>query len=362
MNFMDLRLSKLKNFLKDDTEAILIFSYVNRWYFSGLSSSDGVLLITRKQCFLLVDFRYLEMAQKAAGTLFSIEEVRKTYEDLAALLKKKSISRAYVETKGINLFKFNKLKSYLDKASVFADTSGELDKVIENIRIIKSDSEIEKIKGAQKITETVFEEILGDIVPGANERDIAFKIEFLMRSKGAKYAAFDLIALTGSKTSLPHGVPDYTKIKPGDLFQFDIGAVYEGYCSDMSRVVCVGHASDYQKEIYEIVLSAQKAALKAARSGVTAGEVDLAAREFIDSCGYKDCFGHASGHGVGIEVHEKPSVTKAEKTVLCENMVITVEPGIYISGQFGIRIEDMIVIKNDGFENLTKAPKTLLEL
>lgn len=352
------KINKLSGFLREEQEGILITSVRNRQYFSGFYSSEGVMLVTRQQVYLLVDFRYGEAASSQVDKACNVIVFRDFYADLRALLTKHGIVKIYIEAKQMSIQKYNQFVSKLP--GVTFDTSPALDMEIEHIRIIKTEAELRKIQKAQQITEQSYTEVLNYIKPGVPERKIALELEHLMRMNGAEGAAFDLITITGTKTSLPHGVPDDTLIQQGDLFLMDIGAVYEGYHSDMTRTVAVGAASDYQKEIYNIVLQAQLKGLRLVKAGISAAEVDKAVRDQIIGHGYGSYFGHSTGHGVGMEIHENPTVAPNSKTLLSASMVITVEPGIYLPGQFGVRIEDMVAVTNNGYMNFATLPKELI--
>ncbi len=352
-----MKIEKLVEFIKDSTEAVLITSDVNRKYFSGFNSSAGVMFITADESYLLVDFRYGEAAKQQVKDC-KVIVFSKLFDSLNELIKKHNINKLYVETNSMSVFDFNMYGEKLHDTKLLKDNS--LVSLINTLRCVKTEDEIEKIIQAQKITEDSFNEILNYIKPGVSERKIALELECLMKQKGAEKIAFDLITITGVKTSLPHGVPDDTKIKKGDFFTMDIGAVFEGYHSDMTRTVAVGFVSDRQKEIYNIVLDAQLNAVSAIKSGIMCSDVDLAARNIIENSGYGEFFGHSTGHGVGLEIHESPTVYKTNNLTLRENMVITVEPGIYLPDEFGVRIEDMVCVKENGAFNLTNVSKDLL--
>ena len=220
--------------------------------------------------------------------------------------------------------------------------------------------EVECIKKAQAIAEEAFEYILTFIKPGVTEKQIALELDFYMLSHGAEALSFETIAVTGKKTSMPHGVPDDTVVESGDFITMDFGAVYKGYHSDMTRTVAVGSVSDEQRKIYENVLQAQKSALSLLRAGEACQKADAAARDIISNAGYGKFFGHGTGHGVGVEIHEEPNLSPNYESPLKVGNVVTVEPGIYLPGKFGVRIEDMALITEDGYENLTKTPKELI--
>ena len=228
------------------------------------------------------------------------------------------------------------------------------------MRSVKSDEDIEKMKVAQKFTDDAFTHILGFIKEGRTEKEIALELDYFMLKNGAEALSFDTIALAGKNTSMPHGVPSDYKVKNGDFVLMDFGAVYDGYHSDMTRTVCVGNPSDDMKNIYNIVLSAQSAALKSVCAGITGKNFDFVAREIIEDAGYGEAFGHSLGHGVGMEIHEYPNASVKSDAVLPENAVVTVEPGIYIPQKFGVRIEDMVKITKEGCINFTHSPKNLI--
>ena len=216
------------------------------------------------------------------------------------------------------------------------------------------------IKKAQQITEEAYTEVLNYIKPNVTEREIALELDYLMRKKGADGVSFSLITITGKNTSLPHGVPKDNTIKEGDFFLSDIGALYNGYHSDMTRTVAVKSATDEMEEIYNIVLKAQLSALETVKAGTKASVVDKTARDIISSYGYGEMFGHSTGHGVGLDIHEQPTVSINSETILSSGMVITVEPGIYIPNKFGVRIEDMVCVTKDGYENFATIDKSLI--
>ena len=215
---------------------------------------------------------------------------------------------------------------------------------------------------AQRIAEKGFDHMLCFIKEGKTEKEIQFELDYYMLSNGAEALSFDTIALTGKNTSMPHGVPGDTAVQAGDFVLMDFGAVVNGYHSDMTRTVCVGKPTDEMREVYDIVLKAQLAGLDAVRSGITGSELDGVARKIISDAGYGECFGHSLGHGVGMEIHESPYATPSSSELLESDMIITVEPGIYLPDKFGVRIEDFVVVREDGCFNMTNAPKVLINL
>ena len=352
------KINRLQSFLKSSHEAILIYSPENRRYFTGFPSSDGYLLVTKKDAVLFADSRYIEAAQK--GAFCEARQVTRVSTEVKDYVREKNILKIYTERERLTVSMADFLKTVFLPCRV--TPSKRLEKKIDEIRMVKSPEEIEYIKKAQAIAEDAFEHILAFIKPGVTERQIALELDFYMLSHGAEALSFETIAVAGKKTSMPHGVPDDSIVKIGDFITMDFGAVYKGYHSDMTRTVAVGEISAEQKKIYEIVLQAQLNALNILSEGVTGKEADDAARSVISDAGYGDYFGHGTGHGVGIEIHEQPNVSMRNDSPLKAGNVVTVEPGIYLPGKFGVRIEDMAVITENGYENLTKTPKELIIL
>ena len=345
--------------LPEVADGALITSDINRRYFTGMKSSAGMLLIFKECAYLIIDFRYIEKARNTVKNCTVMEQENLT-EQINSLMKKHNAKSLAVESMDMTLSRM----SFLEKK--FPDIefrkSDELSNNIYDMRTIKSTEEIEKIHKAQKIAEKAFDEILGFIRPGVTEREIALKLDTCMLENGAEGLSFETIALAGANTSMPHGVPGNYKVKNGDFVLMDFGAVYDGYHSDMTRTVCVGQSSEKMGKIYDIVLKAQLEALKKVKSGITGSELDGYARDIIDESGYGDFFGHSLGHGVGMEIHEFPTASSKSETILKENMVVTVEPGIYLPGEFGVRIEDFVVVTENSHQNLTNCPKKLIIL
>lgn len=358
---MDLKIKMLSELLPEYADSALIVSNENRRYFTEFVSSLGYLLVTRKEAFLLVDFRYGEAAKKNAKNCKVI-----TFTNLGNTLKeiiyKYSLRDIMLEGSAFTLNQAEATEELIKAAGASVIKSSELDKIISRMRIIKTAEEVDKIRQAQIITEEALTETLPLIKEGVTERDLALELEYKMRKAGADGVSFDLIVIAGKKTSMPHGVPDNNKIKAGDFITFDIGATVDGYHSDMTRTVAYGGVDDYQMRVYNTVLQAQLNALDAVHDGVTCNFVDNAARSYINQAGFDGCFGHSTGHGVGLEIHEAPSVGPKNEFVLRNGMVITVEPGIYIPDKFGVRIEDMVVVTKDGCINLATMSKELVVL
>lgn len=346
-------IQRIQEFLPDETSAALVTSDVNRRYLSGFSSSAGAILVTKNRSVLMLDFRYYEAATRCVEPPLEVMRFVRLIDDLNRLFLEEKIRSVYIEDETMTVARCHELEEAFIPAVLTDGLSAELNR----IRMRKTQSEIEKIVTAQRITERAYTEVLNILRPGVTERHIAVELEHLIKVYGGERVAFDLICVTGENTSLPHGVPGERVVKKGDFFTFDIGAVYEGYHSDMTRTVAVGSATDEMRMIYETVLQAHLKALQAIKAGNTAADVDIAARDHIESCGYGEYFGHSTGHGVGLDIHEAPSVYKTNQTVLKDNMVITDEPGIYLPEKFGVRIEDMVLVQGDTPVDLAKIPK-----
>ncbi len=355
------RIKALVAHFPKQSDAVLIESDINRFYFTGMCSSAGTLLCFRDAAYLIIDFRYIEKARETVKNCTVVEQ-HECMEQAKTLLKKHQAKTLSVESMNMTLSNFTRLKKAL-QGVVSIDYSDSLSRGIYACRTVKTTDEIEKIRTAQQIAELAFTDILTFLRPGVTEREIMLRLNQTMLEHGSDGESFPTIALTGAATSMPHGTPSAERVvQPGDFVLMDYGATFEGYHSDMTRTVCVGKPSEKQRQVYEIVLQAQKAALCLAKAGVTGRELDKAARKVIEAAGYGDAFGHSLGHGVGLEIHEYPNASPGAKATLEVGNVVTVEPGIYLSGEFGVRIEDFVVIQADGCENLTQAEKQLIML
>ena len=351
--------NKFSEILKSKSDAVIITSPENRRYFTGFNSSDGFLVITKYEAVFFTDSRYIEAAENQITACKSLL-LKRVNETIAPYLKEKGIKNIILETERLTVAELNNLKKAFDFCTVEANE--DLDEIINNLRAVKTSEEIENIKKAQKIAEDAFNHILKFIKVGVTEKEIALELDFYMLSHGAEAVSFETIAVSGKNSSMPHGVPTDKKVEKGDFITMDFGAMYNGYHSDMTRTVIVGEPSEKQREVYETVLKAQKASLAVLKNGITGVNADKAARDIIDNAGYKDNFGHGTGHGVGIEIHESPNLSPYSKATLETGNVVTVEPGIYIPNEFGVRIEDMALITEEGCINLTNCEKELIIL
>ncbi len=352
------RIAKVQQELAAD-EAFLITSGTNRFYYTGFESSAGSVVITAQRAVFLIDFRYVEKA-KATVTACEVRLSERVDSEVCELLKEQGICTLYVETDSTSVARFAALEAALEGIAVSRDD--RFDRLTENLRAIKTPEELALIRQAQKWTDDTFTYILDRIQPGRSERDIMLDMEFYMRRLGSEGVSFDFIVVSGKNSSLPHGVPTDKLVERGDFITMDFGAVCGGYRSDMTRTVAVGETSEEQRRVYDTVLKAQLEAEKAVRSGMVCRDVDKIARDLIYSAGYEGCFGHGLGHSVGIEIHENPNFNSRCDTVLQPGMIMTVEPGIYLENRFGVRIEDMVYVTEDGCLNLTASEKKLIIL
>ena len=337
--------------------AIIKGSY-NIRYLSGFTGTDSYLYISKNSKKLLTDFRYTEQAEKQA-TDFEIIDYRKDglFFTLNNIMKEENARNIGFED---NIFTYKEYIQFREKLHNVKLIS--LGDIIERIRMIKDEKELEYIKKAASIGDLAYKHILEFVRPSMTEKEIAFEIENCMKKNGAEKLSFDTIVASGINSSLPHAIPTDKKIEEGDFVTLDFGCIYKGYCSDMTRTFVFGKANQKQKEIYNIVLQAQLKALDEVKSGCVGREIDKIARDFITQKGYGQNFGHGLGHCVGLYIHEDPRFSIGDETVFQENMVVTVEPGIYIPGFGGVRIEDLVCVTKDGVNNFVSSPKQLIEV
>lgn len=351
-------IKNIKETLEEDS-ALLVTGGANRFYLTGFESSAGTVIITKKQAYFLIDFRYFEKAKSVVKNM-DVKLSTRPVSEIKLLCERDGVRKIYVETKSMSVHTFSEFEKVLSGIKVSADD--KMDKLLEQMRAVKTDSELELIKKAQRLTDDTFSYILERIEPGRSEIDIMLDMEFYMRKLGSDGVAFDFIVVSGKNSSLPHGVPTHKKIEIGDFITMDFGAVVDGYRSDMTRTVAVGSVTDEQRLVYNTVLKAQSEAFKAIKPGVVCKDVDMVARNVIYGAGFEGCFGHGLGHSVGIEIHESPCFNTVCTNIAKPGMVITVEPGIYLENMFGVRIEDMAYITVDGAESLTFSKKELIIL
>lgn len=351
------RVSNVRKALeKLDVPAILVSNLVNVRYLSNFTGSAGAVLVTPKKQYFITDFRYTTQAtQQAAGFDIQIHS-KGIFQEVANILKNEGIKQLAVEGDDLSANSFDDLDAKFEGDLV------KTSQVIEQIRAVKTEDEIALIKEACEITDQAFDHILGFIKPGITERQVALELEAFLKARGASEMSFDTIVASGYRSAMPHGVASDKVIEIGDLITLDFGCYYKGYSSDMTRTIALGSVDPKLEEIYHIVLEAHNRVSQAAKAGMTGAELDAIAREYITEKGYGDNFGHGTGHGLGMDVHEQPYVSRINDKPLVVNNVVTNEPGIYIEGLGGVRIEDDLVIQSDGAYSLNESPKHLIIL
>ncbi|WP_027093780.1 M24 family metallopeptidase [Cohnella thermotolerans] len=352
------RVRKLRTAIGElGAEAMLVTNGVNRRYLTGFTGSAGVVLVTASDAVLLTDFRYRDQAPAQAAGFTVVEHGPNVYDDVAGLLRKWGVSSLLFEERDVNYATYAVLKEKFGSTEL--KVSGG---AVEKIRMIKDESELAIMQEAADLADRTFSHILPFIKPGVSEADIALELEFFMRSHGATSTSFETIVASGERSALPHGVASDRIIGRDEFVKLDYGAYYKGYCSDITRTVVVGRPSAKHREIYDIVLEAQLHTLENLRPGLTGREGDALTRDVITRYGYGEYFGHGTGHGLGMEIHEAPRLSRTEDTILTPGMTVTVEPGIYLPGFGGVRIEDDVVMTDDGIKILTRSPKELIVL
>ena len=335
-------------------EGILFFSPENIRYLTGFSGSEGYLLTGTDENLLLVDSRYITQAQdetKNCRVILLDEGIK----GVAAQIAARGWRRLGFEAQGISVALFEKLQENLQETELVS-----IKDEVARLRGLKGDNEISLIQQAVQIAEEAWKNVVGMVKSGTREDELALELEYCMKKGGAEGVAFDIIVAAGPRTALPHAQPTIRPIEEGDVVLFDFGARYRGYCCDESCTVVAGQATEEQKRIYTIVKDAHDKAIEQVKPGVKLAAIDAAARNHINQAGHGEHFGHGTGHGVGLAVHEWPTVGKDSRDMAEEGMVFTVEPGVYIPGWGGIRIEDMVLVTTDGCEVLTKIPKDLM--
>lgn len=352
-----MKLEKVRKELKSQNlDAILITNSFNRHYLSNFTGSSGNLLITLEQAILLTDFRYTEQATNQAKDFDIVEHNGPILAEIKKQLNKYNVKSLAFEENQVTFQQYTEFNKELDVELV--PTSN----IVENIRIIKTQDELLIMQEAANIADNAFREILNYIKPGVKEIDVSNELERLMREQGATSSSFDTIVASGYRGALPHGVASDKEIQTGELVTMDFGALYKNYCSDITRTIAVGDINDELNNIYDTVLQAQLRGVSGVKAGITGDEADALTRDYITEKGYGEYFGHSTGHGLGLEVHEEPRLAKGSNIVLKENMVVTIEPGVYVPNVGGCRIEDDIIVTTEGNTRLTHSDKELIIL
>ncbi len=348
-----MRLSKLRQKLADEKlDGILISNAANRRYLSGFTGSAGTLIISSERAVLATDFRYYEQVERQAPQ-FELAKIKDKFTDLLPdLITGMDIRRLGFESEDLTVALFGQYDDALPEGVELVATSA----LVDELRAVKEEGELAAIQRAVALTDAAYAHIAGFMQPGMTERQVAWELESFMRTHGAEQMAFEVIVASGPNGAMPHARPGERVIQAGEPVVMDLGAVVGGYCSDLTRTVVLGSADGRYREVYEIVRQAQQAAIAGIRPGMTGQQGDALAREVIAQAGYEEAFGHGLGHGVGLMVHERPRVGRlSDKDVLQPNMVFSVEPGIYLPDEFGVRIEDLVVLREDGPQALSQA-------
>jgi Xaa-Pro aminopeptidase len=351
----EMRIQQIQAIVNEQTlGGILVFSLENIRYLTGFSGSEGYLLTGKDANLLLVDSRYITQAQEETHdcrVILTDKGIKGVATQIAAL----GWRRLGFEAQRVSVDLFEQLQENLQETEMVP-----IKNELERLRGLKGDEEITLIKKAVQIAEEAWQKVLGMVKPGTKEDELALELEYCMKKGGAEGIAFDIIVAAGSRTAFPHAQPTTRPIEEGNFVLFDFGARYRGYYCDESCTVVAGRATEEQKRIYTIVKGAHDKALEQVKPGVRLAEIDAAARDYINQAGHGEHFGHGTGHGVGLAVHEWPAVGKDSRDVAEAGMVFTIEPGIYIPEWGGVRIEDMVLVTPDGCEVLTAIPKDLM--
>lgn len=402
--FQKRRRNLANNLAKLGMQVALIDSPSNLYYYTGFTGGEAmfVMSVSENHAYIITDSRYYEQVEKECpdltlirmenkgfsehvkellehmyqdGILYDTSIVDKKYSKVEAQPEKNaeklSVNEKIFETDSflsnieyscrVAVESSMNLEQYLKLCKTCPEVSFEIAKdAIMESRMVKDEEELQKLAKAEAIGDEAFTHILDFMKPGVTEKEVALELEFFMKRQGASKLSFDTIVASGSNSSMPHAQVTDRKIQSGDFVTMDFGCVYQGYCSDMTRTIAVGNPTEEMKKVYQIVLEANLRAMDGIREGIPCNEIDALARDYIKEQGYGDYFGHGLGHGVGLDIHEEPRFSPKCNIVTKENMVITDEPGIYLPGQFGVRIEDLVVVKKDGYEKLSHSAKELI--
>ena len=349
-------IDKFLSLLDDQVDGLLLTSRYSRHYGAEFDIAEGVAIVTKGGCRYFTDSRYIESAQ---NNIIGFEVLEMSRANPFVKLINEAIADFGVSKLGyeegyMTVAEYNGYREKLNAELI------PMNRQIHNFRSVKEPWELARLREAQRITDRAFSEVLGRIKAGMTEKQLQAELIYCLYKNDGEGLSFDPIVVSGPNTSLPHGVAGDRVICQGDFITMDFGAMYQGYCADMTRTVAVGFVTDEMKKVYDTVLQAQIAGIETMKAGVTGREVDAAARQVIEDAGYGRYFGHGYGHSIGMECHELPSCSPGGETVMEENMVSSAEPGIYLPGKFGVRIEDLVVFREKGYENITQSPKNLI--
>lgn len=351
------RVNNLREQMKSEgISSFLITSPYNLRYLTGFTGTTGLALIGLEEAFFITDFRYTEQAAKQCVGFEIVKNVGPILEVVADLVESKNIENLGFEESFVSFKQYVELEGLLEVDLI--PVSG----MVEELREIKDEEEIAIVEKACEIADKAFSHILTYIKPGMTEIQVANELDFYMRSLGASSVSFETIVASGLRSAMPHGVASEKVIEQGDMITIDFGCYYNGYVSDMTRTISLGEPSDKLREIYNVVKEAQQKVLDVAKPGMTGVELDAVARDYIASKGYGEAFGHSTGHGIGLEIHEGPNVSKLAEKAFVPGNIITNEPGIYLPGMGGVRIEDDMLVTENGIKRLTHSEKELIIL
>ncbi len=349
-------IDKYLSLLGQDVDGLLLTSRYSRYYAAEFDIAEGVAIVTAKGCRYFTDSRYIESAENGIqGFEVLVVDSNNSYKKrLNEAIADFDVKVLGFEEEYLTVAELRNFEANLDAKLVAKNAA------IHDFRGVKEPWELDIMRKAQSITDKAFSEILGRVKVGMTEKELQAELIYCLLKNGADGMAFDPIVVSGPNTSMPHGVAGDRVIQEGDFITLDFGAQYKGYCSDMTRTFAVGFATDEMKKVYEIVLQAQLAGIAASKAGVVGKDVDAAARKVIEEAGYGAYFGHGYGHSLGMEIHEGPNPSPRGERVMEENTIASAEPGIYLPGKFGVRIEDVVIFKENGCENITHSPKNLI--
>ena len=349
-------IDKYLSLLGKDVDGLLLTSRYSRYYAAEFDIAEGVAIVTAKGCRYFTDSRYIESAENGIqGFEVLVVDSQNTYKQrLNTAIADFGVKVLGFEEEYLTVAELRNYEKNLDAKLIGKNEA------IHNFRGVKEPWELDIMRKAQSITDKAFSEVIGRVKVGMTEKELQAELIYCLLKNGADGMAFDPIVVSGPNTSMPHGVAGDRVIQEGDFITLDFGAQYKGYCSDMTRTFAVGYATDEMKTVYETVLKAQLAGIAASKAGVIGKEVDAAARKVIEDAGYGAFFGHGYGHSLGMEIHEAPSPNARSERAMEENMIASAEPGIYLPGKFGVRIEDVVIFKENGCENITHSPKNLI--
>ncbi len=354
------RVTRVVEVLPQDFEAAIISTEPSRFYLLDFDAGNaGTLLMFADEMVYIIDSRYIEVAEKQVKNAKVVLQASDLLQQIQEELAKRGAKRVLLEN-NMPIDGWQRLKEKIQ--NVEFDITNTLSKALLEQRMVKDELELERIRAAQKVADSCFSHILPFIKEGVSEIELMLEMEFFMRSNGADSVSFDIIVAAGPNSSLPHGVPSEYKLRGGDFITLDFGARRGGYCSDMTRTVALGEPSEEKRKVYDTVLQAHLKGIQAAGAGKRGCDVDAVAREHIAQAGYGKYFGHGLGHSIGIQIHEDPRFAPTYTGIVPKGAVMTVEPGIYIPGRFGCRIEDMVLIGEDGCTSMTNSPKELMVL